>query len=290
MKARTSILIRTVVTLLSGFAGIGLITNAGAWRTGGSLASPAFAMQGPELDYSIFKHNSQRHASLACTACHQRSDNSATPRFPGHKSCIGCHTGQFVTPAVPMCIICHTDVNNSKPPLKNFPSTFNESFNVRFDHAQHLTGKARPAAGCNGCHSRSGRAAAGLSIPATISAHNQCYTCHTAGSTANGRDIASCGVCHEEKPFVRTSTNARSFRFAFNHTKHSRVACTECHTATAGLAQGRQVSSPAPFEHFAANRGRTCLTCHNGGRSFGGDLSFKDCRRCHTSSSFRMPQ
>src|SRR2546422_3690907 len=62
-----------------------------------------FAPQGPELDYANFKHTSQRHASLACTACHQRSDNSATPRFPGHKACTGCHLAQFVTPNVPMC-------------------------------------------------------------------------------------------------------------------------------------------------------------------------------------------
>ena len=265
------------------------ISHAGTVRRVASAASSSFVMQGPEVDYSTFKHNSQRHASLACAACHQRTDNSATPHFPGHKACTGCHTGQFVTPAVPMCVICHTDVSSSKPPLKNFPSTFNESFNVKFDHSQHLTGKARPDAGCNGCHSRAGRGGTAFSIPGTISAHNQCYTCHTPGSTSNGRDLASCGVCHEQKSFARTSSNARSFRYAFSHAKHTRLACTECHTATAGLPQGRQVSSPAPFEHFATSRGKTCLSCHNGARSFGGDLSFKDCRRCHTSSSFKMP-
>jgi hypothetical protein len=55
------------------------------------------------------------------------------------------------------------------------------------------------------------------------------------------------------------------------------------------LPQTRQVSSPAPSEHFPATRGMTCLTCHDGKRSFGGDLAFKDCRRCHTSASFKMP-
>ena len=79
------------------------------------LAAP----QGPELDYSTFKHNSQKHASLACNSCHQRGgDNSATPHFPGHKACTGCHVGQFVTPAVPMCVICHTEVSSSNPPLR----------------------------------------------------------------------------------------------------------------------------------------------------------------------------
>jgi hypothetical protein len=32
-----------------------------------------------------------------------------------------------------------------------------------------------------------------------------------------------------------------------------------------------------------------CSTCHNGKRSFGGDLAFKDCRRCHRGTNFRLP-
>ena len=47
-----------------------------------------------------------------------------------------------------MCVICHTEVSSSNPPLKSFPTKFNESFNVKFDHAQHNTGSARPQSGC----------------------------------------------------------------------------------------------------------------------------------------------
>jgi c(7)-type cytochrome triheme protein len=254
------------------------------------LASP----QGPELDYSNFKHSSQRHGSLACNSCHQRSpDNSATPRFPGHNACIGCHSGQFVTSNTPMCVICHTDVNSSNPPLRSFPTKFNESFNVKFDHAQHMTGSTRPQAGCAACHSRTGRSAAALGIPAGISAHVQCYSCHTPSSKSqSGKEIASCGVCHDQRSFARTSTSARSFRLAFSHAKHGsgqRLGCQDCHLLTAGAPQTRQVSSPAPVEHFVSARGMSCVTCHSGKRSFGGDLAFKDCRRCHTSASFKMP-
>ena len=251
--------------------------------------------QGPDLDYSNFKHTSRRHVTLACTTCHERTgDNSATPRFPGHKACTSCHLAQFVTPNVPMCVICHADVNSSNPPLKGFPSKFKESFNAKFDHAQHMTGSARPQNGCSACHGRlGGRSAAALGIPGGIAAHNQCYTCHTPSSKSSaGREIASCGICHDERPFSRTPTNARSFRFAFSHAKHSsaqRLSCADCHLLSAGLPQSRQVSSPAAIEHFPATRGMTCLTCHNGKRSFGGDLAFKDCRRCHTGGSFRMP-
>lgn len=248
--------------------------------------------QGPELDYSKFIHTSQRHASLACTACHIRTgDNSATPKFPAHEACTQCHLAQFVTPNVPMCVICHSDVRSATAPLRAFPAKFNESFNVKFDHAQHMNGSARPPNGCQGCHSRLVARGAALSIPMGLNAHNGCYSCHTPSSkSAAGREIASCGVCHDQRPFSRTTTNARSFRFAFSHAQHGRrerLDCADCHRLTAGAPQSRQVSSPAATEHFPVNR-MSCSTCHNGKRSFGGDLAFKDCVRCHRGASFRM--
>lgn len=253
----------------------------------------AMSVQGPDLDYSNFKHTSQRHASLGCTSCHVRSDNSATPHFPGHKACTSCHLSQFVTPKIPMCTICHTEVNSPNPPLNVFPTSFKESFNVKFDHVQHNTGSGRPASGCAACHSRTAGRSASLSIPASIGAHNQCYTCHTPSSqSSSGREMASCGVCHDVRTFSRTSINARAFRFAFSHATHGtaqRLDCADCHQLSGGLPQSRQVSSPAASEHFPSTRGLTCNSCHNGKRSFGGDLAFKDCRRCHTAASFRMP-
>jgi len=250
--------------------------------------------QGPQLDYSRFLHTSQRHASLACTDCHQRAaDNSAVPQLPGHKACTNCHLAQFVTPTVSMCELCHSNLSGGRPPIKGFPQRFNESFNVKFDHAQHMTGSARPAAGCSGCHSRSLQRGAALAIPAGISAHTQCYSCHTPSSrSASGGDLASCGVCHDVKPYSRTRTNARSFRYGFSHAKHGarqRLECGNCHRVTAGLPQSRQVSSPATTEHFPATRGVSCASCHNGKRSFGGDLAFADCKRCHSGATFRMP-
>ncbi len=247
--------------------------------------------QGPELDYSKFIHTSQKHASLLCNSCHERgADNSGTPRFPGHKACTDCHLSQFVTPAVPMCEICHSNVQSSNPPLKSFPARFNESFNVKFDHAQHMAPGARPRNGCAACHSGSLLRGAALSIPVGLNAHNGCYACHTpASKTLAGREMASCGVCHDQKRFARTSTNSRAFRFAFSHAKHGprqRLGCNDCHSLTAGAPQMRQVSSPSPTEHFPAGR-LNCQTCHNGRREFGGDLAFKDCRKCHTGQTFR---
>ena len=251
-----------------------------------SFASP----QGNDLDYSKFLHSSQRHASVACSSCHHRADNSARPSFPGHKQCIECHGTQFGTPNTPMCFICHADVNGKDPPRKAFPDKFKESFNMKFDHAQHLTGAARPRNGCASCHGAPLRRGVALSIPAGLAAHDQCYTCHTPNSQSNGRDLASCGVCHDQKAYSRTSTDAAAFRLAFSHAQHGgrqRLGCADCHNYTAGLPQKRQVSSPRALEHFPTGN-NTCATCHNGRRSFGGDLDFKNCKRCHAGQSFRM--
>lgn len=252
------------------------------------------AFQGSELDYSKFLHSSQRHSSIACKDCHERSqDNSPTPRFPGHNACSNCHLSQFVTPAVPMCLICHTDTKGSKPPLKTFPASFKESFNVKFDHPQHMTASARPQNGCSGCHNRPLNRGVALSIPANLAAHAQCYVCHTpASKNVSGREMASCGVCHDQKRYSATSTNSRAFRYAFGHASHGprqRLQCSSCHNLTAGAPQSRQVSSPSASQHFPTSREMNCATCHEGKRSFGGDLDFKTCRRCHLAPTFRMP-
>ena len=248
--------------------------------------------QGPELDYSTFKHTSQRHASLACTDCHQRaSNNSATPSFPGH-GCMNCHGQQFVTPLVPMCTICHTDVKSTPAPVKSFPANFKESFNVKFDHTQHMSGSARPQNGCVTCHGSLLNRGVARSIPVGIAAHNQCYVCHTPTSTStSGREIASCGVCHEEKRYARTPTSSPAFRANFSHAKHGpgqRLECTSCHNLTAAAPQSKQVSSPLMAEHFPAARSMNCASCHNGMRAFGGDFGFKDCKRCHLGPTFRL--
>jgi len=245
--------------------------------------------QGNDQDYSKFLHTSSKHASIGCNECHRRTDNSARPNFPGHKSCTNCHLTQFTTPNIPMCSICHQNVNGNDPPRKAFPDKFKESFNMKFDHAQHMTGAARPKNGCTSCHSHSRRAAA-LSIPASLGAHDGCYTCHTPNAQASGRDLASCGVCHAEKSYSRTPTDSPAYRLSFSHAQHSarqRLECSSCHNYTAGLPQRRQVSSPRALEHFPAGNS-TCATCHNGRRSFGGDLDFKACRRCQTGSNFHV--
>lgn len=279
--------------LIAGVAALVVLSvfNHRAAASGASNTPATFEPQQQQMsgvDFSKFLHDSPRHASLACAACHKR-DNSTRPNLPGHKACTDCHLPQFVTTNIPMCAICHTDVQSGNPPVKGFPSI--RSFNAKFDHAQHNTGAARPAGGCVACHAPASRRSTAMTIPAGFDAHGQCYTCHTSNAQSNGRDIASCGVCHSlNARFFRTSTNARAFRASFSHATHGarqRLGCNDCHNLRAGLAQSRQVTAPAVSQHFQMTRAQSCMSCHNGRRAFG-DADFNDCKRCHKAQTFRM--
>lgn len=244
----------------------------------------------PSQSFSKFSHTSPgAHADFAnpssCDSCHPRSGANPQPTLPGqngHKPCIDCHLAEFTTTNVAMCSICHTgDLAGSNPPVKGFPGL--RSFRVSFDHAQHT----RIGANCARCHAPARRGVA-LSIPASLNAHTQCYSCHSPGQSAG--NLSSCGVCHSLGGYARTSTNARAFAFSFSHATHGprqRLNCTDCHIVRAGLPQSRQVSSPATFQHFPQNRAQSCATCHNGRRAFG-EADFGDCKRCHKGQTFRM--
>jgi c(7)-type cytochrome triheme protein len=266
-----------VVAALAAFSGPG---PAAAPLVPAAQTPPA--VQG----YNSFSHRSYSHSQLACASCHQRSDNSITPKFPGHSACTDCHLSQFVNPQAPMCALCHSSLASVPPPMKPFPTRFGESFNVKFDHAQHDKGAARPANGCVACHTGSSRRGS-LSIPAGLNAHTGCYQCHTSGAQSGfGRDIAGCATCHAAAAYRRTPTNTAAFSTGFSHATHGarqRLNCADCHNLTAGRPQGQQVSAPRALLHFPPSRGASCVTCHNGKRAFG---ELTDCKKCHTGATF----
>jgi hypothetical protein len=240
-------------------------------------------------NYGVFSHSVRAHAEINCNSCHQRSDNSATPRFAGHSSCIDCHLSQFVTPQSPICSICHSNVQTASAPMRAFPTSFNERFNMKFDHAAHNRGDGRPAEGCAACH-KPLRGGVALSIPVNLAAHNQCFSCHTPNRTVGGRDIGSCSTCHSIANYRRTPTTGVAFRANFSHADHGsrqRLGCADCHTVRAGAPQSKQVSSPIATKHIASSRAMNCMTCHNDKRAFG-DRDFANCKRCHTGPTFDM--
>jgi c(7)-type cytochrome triheme protein len=232
-----------------------------------------------KTDYSKFSHEVPEHAAINCDSCHQREAGSPALKFPGHDSCMACHTGEFASDGTLMCSICHSDVKSLPAGVKAFPVRFNEGFDMKFDHAAHSSGDALPPQGCASCHAPAG---AGRTIPAGIGAHSSCYTCHTPESK-----IGSCNTCHTIAPYSRTVASRATFA-AFRHSDHTaRVSCAECHNTRPGAPQGRQVGSPAAVQHFSSAETVSCRTCHNDRRAFG-EADFSNCKRCHTGPGFDM--
>jgi c(7)-type cytochrome triheme protein len=247
-------------------------------------AAPQVQMQFPEgLDYSKFQHSSRNHSRLPCLLCHRRDSNAPVPKRPGasgHLPCAGCHAQQFSNNESPICTICHTDVKSGA--LKPFPSRL-ISFRMKFDHAKHL---AMGTVSCATCH-RPAQGGVAMSIPADFNAHTTCYRCHSPRAQSGGRDISSCGTCHQLGGYSRTPQSAAAFKVSFSHAKHQKVTCTECHQVRAGMPQRRQITAPEPLNHHATGRGQSCMTCHDGKRAFGGE-DFTVCKRCHTGPAWRF--
>jgi c(7)-type cytochrome triheme protein len=240
-------------------------------------------MQFPEgLDYSRFQHSSRNHSRLPCLLCHRRETNAPVPKRPGgsgHLPCAGCHAQQFASSDSPLCTICHTDVKSGA--LKSFPRL--SSFRMKFDHSLHVK---MGSVSCTTCH-RPARGGVAFSIPAGFNAHTTCYRCHTPRAQSGGRDISSCGTCHQLGGYSRTPEFAQAFRVGFSHGKHQKVTCNECHQLRAGMPQRRQVSAPEALNHHATGRAMSCMTCHDGKRAFGGD-DFSACKRCHTGAAWHF--
>jgi len=220
--------------------------------------------------------------TVPCLLCHRRESNSSQPGLPGgnkHLPCAGCHAQQFSNSDSPLCTICHTDVKSGA--VKAFPRM--KSFRMKFDHARHIN---MESVSCATCHSPA-RGGVALSIPASFAAHNTCYRCHTPRAQSAGRDISSCGTCHQLGGYSRTPVFTQAYRVSFSHAKHQKMTCNECHQVRAGMPQRRQVTTPEPLNHHATGRGQSCMTCHNGKRAFGGD-DFTVCTRCHKGATWRF--
>ncbi|HEX8887737.1 MAG TPA: hypothetical protein VF779_01085, partial [Pyrinomonadaceae bacterium] len=136
--------------VLLGCAGVVLIIVS-SWRVSASQTAREtlgaeflnVEAQEPQGDFTKFSHT-QTHAALPCLLCHRRESNSPQPSLPGHTPCAGCHAQRFNDSQSPICTICHMDVASGK--VKPFPRL--QSFNMKFNHALHMTGAARPGNGC----------------------------------------------------------------------------------------------------------------------------------------------
>lgn len=240
--------------------------------------APPIPVIDPNQDFSKFLHSNAEHARLPCSLCHERKDNSATPKFSGHLPCAGCHTAQFADNKSSICTICHTKPETGA--MKPFPAL--QSFNVRFEHTTHIR-----RTNCASCHKPSGNAVA-MSIPAGLTAHNSCFQCHSPGAISGEKKIDSCETCHQAGKFGG-SVSAWSAAFnktPFSHAKHN-LNCATCHSTKSGAARGDQMTAPIAAMHFAPKNAQSCASCHDNKRAFGG-TDFADCRRCHRGNNFKF--
>lgn len=231
-----------------------------------------------DKDYGKFSHAVPEHEKIDCDSCHDREGTKL--KYAGHSSCIDCHMGEFVKQDSNICAICHTNSQTNPAELQAFSARFQEGFNMTFDHAMHSRGAARPPQGCAACHQPQG---ASRTIPAGISTHSQCFTCHTPQS-----NIGACNICHAIEPYTRVvQRKSDVLNFAFSHSDHNSVGCAECHSPKANAPQGKQITFPVAVQHFPRRNAITCATCHNDRRAFG-ERDFANCRLCHKSSGFDL--
>ena len=214
-----------------------------------------------DVNFTTFKHD-KRHQTIPCLLCHQRTEDSAKPKFSSHTPCAGCHTQQFKDKSHPICVICHTNVETGE--LKEFPPM--KSFKMEFNHTAHFK-----EANCATCHQPQG---GGISIPARLNAHATCFQCHTSDKIVGEKNLGSCSTCHQPGTPNPITDSAKTVGFNFEHAKHSGLNCQSCHTPTSS----NQMSAINVSMH--SGQTNSCRTCHNGGKAFGA-TDFKDCRRCH---------
>ena len=162
-------------------------------------------MQFPEgLDYSKFQHNSRNHSRLPCLLCHRRDSNAPVPKRPGasqHLPCAGCHAQQFQNSESPICTICHTDVKSGA--IKLFPSRL-MSFRMNFDHAKHRCDGQRQLRTSSSRarrrrHDDTGR----------FQRSHHLFRLSHAARQPNGRDISSCGTCHQLGGYSNADSTCR---------------------------------------------------------------------------------
>lgn len=229
----------------------------------------------PTLDFSKYKHLNPQHERLPCAVCHTRQDREKTLTFAGHIPCASCHIEQFADNKNAICSICHSNAENGE--MKRFPGL--QNFTASFDHGKHLR-EAR----CADCH-RPNRNGVSVSIPARSNSHSTCFQCHKPETEIRGKEISSCGTCHQSgRPPRQITETARAFGLGFTHADH-KMNCADCHKVKAGSSRGNQVNSPAAAMHSASKNIFSCATCHNNKRAFGGD-DFSDCSRCHKGPDF----
>jgi hypothetical protein len=259
-------------------------TSAAVPRSGsvGRSDSPGSALGG--IAGALFSHSNV--AGTACATCHSGPASGGKPanHMATSNTCQSCHTTLAWLPVtrvdhaqvVGVCATCHNGAVASGKPSRHLPTTAacelchttNAWTPARFDHAGVMPHS------CTSCHN----AVRAIGLPrAHIPTTESCDTCH--GTLAwspvkvdHAHLTASCASCHNNIGAVGLSPghlrtqidcarchsypewSAVHFRHvstAYPSGRHSKLACTTCHTTSTD-----QVPYPS------ASEAGTCAGCH----------------------------
>ena len=276
------------------------------------------APKGSAAKYSAFLHSSDKHKSLACSACHKIPTAWTAKRnfpdvadFPDHDACVRCHRQQFFTARAfvgtgpTICTVCHVRAAPREdarfvfgnPNTAGQPTRSKEEwqFTIEFPHDQHQNaiaegGKRR---GLQSGWSESHHGLKSMPLDDQKVDYNNCSICHVTNQNASTGTLS--GAADSFVPPNGTfKTMPRSHDACFNcHWKNLKPAsddCAGCHKPAVAFMPAiwpKRIS--AKFAHEGGKGGHVmeCTTCHinitraSTLRGLTPDVPIAACTTCH---------
>jgi hypothetical protein len=219
-----------------------------------------------------------KHASVACTACHKTADFKNAPL-----TCIGCHRKDDTHKARfgEKCDTCHGAADWKRSFFNHDTAT---QYALRFKHR---------SAKCESCHT-------GFIYREKL--ETSCLACHRKEDKHNGTLGPQCGDCHNEQSWGRVKFDHAKTKFALTG-KHADAECKACHRDNASFKDTPRtcIGCHSKDDTHKARYGEKCESCHN-------DTSWKrivfdhdrdtkyalrgahrttGCETCHTGTLYR---
>jgi hypothetical protein len=257
-------------------------------RAGARANASAFSHQ-THVDYAAMETAVGFH--VACSDCHQRSDDEPNPGLPGHAACMRCHAAEAApqgAPRMEQCAACHIARDRAPPRTRTLIVG-----DLRFAHAAHASDRKGKLTRCVTCHTDVAKVTRinEHAVPPTgacVKCHDDddrtpaefrmriCETCHATRTESFGTLAPRSHLPASERPENHT------IAFRSDHEQEARqnsAGCAKCHTMMSGSSRDtcdecHQMMSPRDhtvgwreFEHGpeAATDAERCATCHTGG-------------------------
>lgn len=216
----------------------------------------------------------------ACASCHERVRGSATGKAVGPKPPLPFDTTKALrsVSALPDPISPHG--KGDAPPDDDPPAAlFSRAPADSFEHARHKD------LACITCHTTSSP-----SSTLNFAPPRGCQICHHTEAAKR-----ECSACHASTALVPMAVQVTVTvpkhaplprEVAFQHSAHTDVACTECHTTPVSMAPAPPVKACVACHEQHHTEAKNCAACHAGGDVAAPHtppaLAHENCDACHT--------